>query len=162
MLGVRALVENEVAQRAGRRPDRGSVLADTRDGPAGVAPMAGRHVLRHGGVFVIAAHALMRGDPLALVEDLYGASGEPDLDFGAHKAMRDAVVMLLHLDVVIEADAADPPLREHIRLTGKGLSAGRSISSRSLRRVTPSRRIDRSSFSLVSSSPIAALTSARL
>ncbi|RXH38650.1 hypothetical protein XH99_00795 [Bradyrhizobium nanningense] len=63
----------------------------------------------------------MRGDPLALVEDLYGASGEPDLDLGAHKAMRDAVVMLLHLDVVIEADAADPPLREHIRAHGQAL-----------------------------------------
>src|SRR5699024_11508081 len=52
LLGVRALVENEVAQSAGRRPDRGSVLSDARDGPAGVAPMAGGHVLRHGGVFV--------------------------------------------------------------------------------------------------------------
>src|SRR3954469_1726962 len=36
LLGVRALVENEVAQRAGRRPDRGGVLANTCDGPAGV------------------------------------------------------------------------------------------------------------------------------
>ncbi|KTW14586.1 hypothetical protein SA9_12375, partial [Staphylococcus warneri] len=79
LLGVRAHVENEVAQSAGRRPDRGSVLSDARDGPAGVAPMAGGHVLRHGGVFVITAHALMRGDPLALVEDLYGAGSEPHL-----------------------------------------------------------------------------------
>jgi hypothetical protein len=70
--------------------------------------------------------------------------------------------MLLHLDVVIETDAADPPLGEDIGDAGNGLSAGRSTSSSNRRRVTPSRRIGRSSFSLVSSSPIAALTSARL
>lgn len=46
LLEVRALVENEVAQRAGRRVDRGGVLADAHDGPAGVAAMAGGHVLR--------------------------------------------------------------------------------------------------------------------
>ena len=39
--------------------------------------------------------------------------------------------------------------------------ASRSTCSRRLRRVTPSRRIGRSSLSRVSSSPIAALTSAR-
>jgi hypothetical protein len=71
--------------------------------------------------------------------------------------------MLLHLDVVFETDAADPPLGEDIGGdAGNGLSAGRSTSSSNPRRVTPSRRIGRSSFSLVSSSPIAALTSARL
>ena len=71
-------------------------------------------MLRHGGVFVIAAHALMRGDPLALVEDLDGTGREPHLDLGAGEAMRNAVVMLLHLDVVIETDAADPPLGEDV------------------------------------------------
>jgi hypothetical protein len=53
------LVENEVVQRAGRRADRGGVLTDAHDGPAGVAVMAEGHVLRDGGVLVIAAHALM-------------------------------------------------------------------------------------------------------
>ncbi|MGY2922931.1 hypothetical protein ACVWYP_008561 [Bradyrhizobium sp. USDA 3262] len=76
--------------------------------------MAGSHVLRHGGVLVIAAHALMRGDPLALVEDLHGAGSEPHLDLGAGEAMGNAIVMLLHLDVVIETDTADTPLGEHV------------------------------------------------
>lgn len=92
LLGMRGLVENEVAQRAGRRPDRGGVLADARDGPAGVAPMTGGHVLRLGDVFVIAGHALMCGNPLALVEDLDGAGSEPHLDLGTREAIRDAVV----------------------------------------------------------------------
>src|SRR5262245_24437212 len=66
LLGVRPLVEDEIAQGTGRRPDRRGVLADAADGPAGVAPMAGCHVLGDSRVPVVAAHALMRGDPLAL------------------------------------------------------------------------------------------------
>ena len=45
---------------------------------------------------------------------------------------------------------------------GNPLRCGRSSSSSSARRVTPSRRIGRSSLSWSSSSPIAALSSARL
>src|ERR1700692_2735515 len=141
-----------------RRVVRG-ILADALDGPAGVAPMTGCHVLRYGRVLVVAAHALMRGDPLTLVENLDGAGSEAHLDLGADEAMRDAVVMRLDLDVIVDADPADPPLGEH---AGNSFSAGRSISSSSLRGVTPSRRIGRSSLSRLSISAIAALTSARL
>jgi hypothetical protein len=49
-----------------------------------------------------------------------------------------------------------------LRWNGRGFNAGRSISSSNWRRVTPSRRIGRSSLSSVNSSPIATLTSARL
>lgn len=101
---MRALVEYQVAERGGGRPDRDCVLADTLDGPAGVAPMTGGHVLRHGRMLVVAAHALMRGDPLALVENLDGTGGEAHLDLGANEAMRNAVVMRLDLDVIIDAD----------------------------------------------------------
>lgn len=66
-----------MAQRRGGRPDDGGILADALNGPSGVAPMTGGHVLRHGRVLVVAAHALMRGDPFALVENLDGARGEP-------------------------------------------------------------------------------------
>jgi hypothetical protein len=92
--GVRALVEYEVAQYAYRRPDRGGVPADARDAPAGGStPCAPAR-----GALVVAAHARMRGDALALVEDLDGA-GESR---GAHEAVRGTVVVLLHLDVVVE------------------------------------------------------------
>src|SRR5260370_39289157 len=57
----------------------------------------------------------MCGDPLALVEYLDGARGEARLDLGADEAMRDAVVMRLGLDVIVDADPADPPLGEHVR-----------------------------------------------
>src|SRR5262245_64243895 len=109
---MRSFIENQVAQRRGGRPDRGGLLADALDGPAGVAPMTGCHVLRHGRVLVVATHALMRGDPFALVENLDGASGEAHLDFGADEAMRDAVVMRLDLDVIVDGDPADATLGE--------------------------------------------------
>ena len=44
-------------------------------------------MLRHGRVLVVAAHPLMRGDPLALVENLDGAGGEAHLDLGADEAI---------------------------------------------------------------------------
>src|SRR5258708_20992921 len=103
---MRALIEDQVAQRRGGRPDRGGILADALDGPAGIAPMTGRHVLRHGGVLVVAAHALMRGDALALVENLDGARGEARLDFGADEAIRTAEVVRPDLAVIL---ATDPP-----------------------------------------------------
>lgn len=78
-------------------------------------------LLRHGSVLVVAAHALMHGDPLALVENLDGAGGEAHLDLGADEAMGDAVVMRLDLDVIVDADPADPPLGEHIRALRQGL-----------------------------------------
>ena len=116
-----ALIEDQFAQRRGGRPDQGGILADTLDGPAGIAPVAGGHVLRDRGVLVVAAHALMRGDPFAPVENLDGAGGEADLDLGADEAMRDAVVVRLDLDMIVDADPTDPPLREHVRAPRQGL-----------------------------------------
>src|ERR1700730_13668352 len=118
---MRALIEDQFAQRRGGRPDQGGVLADALDGPAGVAPMAGCHVLRHGRMFVVAAHALMGGVPLTLVEFRDGAGGEAHLDFGANEAMRDAVVMRLDVDVIVDADPTNPPLGEHLRDLRQGL-----------------------------------------
>ena len=50
----------------------------------------------------------MRGDPFTLVENLDGAGGEAPLDVGADEAMRDAVVMRLDLDVIVDSDPAEP------------------------------------------------------
>jgi hypothetical protein len=86
ILGIR--IDYQLAQRCGGRPDPCCILADGLDGPTGGAPMAGGHVLRRRRVLVVAAHALMRGDPLALVEYLDGARGEAHLDFGANEARR--------------------------------------------------------------------------
>src|SRR6201996_9315476 len=70
---------------------------------------------------VIAAGAQMRGDPLALDKDLDGARRQSDLDLAAGEAIRDAVEVSLDQDVVIDADATQPPLGEGIRLAGQAL-----------------------------------------
>ena len=57
----------------------------------------------------------MCGDPLPLAEYLDGAGSEAHLDLGTDKAMWDAVAMRLDLDVIVDADPADPPLGEHVR-----------------------------------------------
>jgi hypothetical protein len=55
--------------------------------------VAGSDERHQGGVLMVAAHALMRGDALTLVEYLDGAGGEADLDLGANQAMGNAVVI---------------------------------------------------------------------
>src|SRR5271165_4661210 len=124
--------------------------------------MARRHVLGHGGVPMVAAGTQMSSDPLALQKDLNSARRQPNLDFAAGKAVGDAVEMALELDMVVDADPADPPLGKAIGLRRQRVEVGRSSSSNSARRVTPRRRIGRSSLSCRSNSPIAALSSARL
>ena len=110
LFGMRALFEDQFAQRRRRRSDQACVGADAVDRPAGVSPMAGRHVFGHCRVFVIAAHAQVRGDPLALEEDFDRLRGQPRVDLGAGEAMGNAVIMGDDLDVIIDANAACPPL----------------------------------------------------
>ena len=83
--------------------------------------MAGRHVFGDGRVLVVAAGAHMRGDPLALEENLDGPHRQARVDLGAGEAMGDAVVMSGDLDVIIDADAARPPFGELVRFGWKGL-----------------------------------------
>ena len=105
------MLQDQVAQRRRRWADRGGVAADALERPVGVTPVAGRHVVLHGRVLAIAAGAQMGGDPLALGEYLDGTAGEPDLDLGAGEAMRHAVIMLVDLDVIIDADPAERAIR---------------------------------------------------
>jgi hypothetical protein len=58
-----ATLDDLLAQGRRRRPDPLGVGADFVDRPVLAAAMAGRHMVVHGGVAVIAAHAQMRGDP---------------------------------------------------------------------------------------------------
>ena len=51
----------------------------------------------------------MRGDPLAVVEQLDGARGDAGPDFLAQQAMGRRVVVLVDLDVIVEPDRAFLP-----------------------------------------------------
>ena len=70
----------------------------------------------NGRVLAIAAHAHVRGDPLALEEDLDGPRRQPNVDLGAGEAIGNAVIMGGGVDVIIDADAACPPFGELIGL----------------------------------------------
>ena len=109
LFGMWARLKDQFAQGRRRRPDQARVGANAFDRPAGIAPMAGRHVLGDGRVLVVAAGAHMRGDPLALEENLDGPHRQPRVDLGAGEAMGHAVIMGGDLDVIIDADAASPP-----------------------------------------------------
>ena len=132
LLGVRPALQDQLAQGCGGGADRGGFLADALDGPVGIAPMAGRHVIGHSGVPVIAAGAQMCGDALAFEEDLDGARRQPHLDFAPGKAVRHAVEVRLDLDVVVDADPPQPPFGIGVGLAGNGLRGGRSSSRSAL------------------------------
>jgi hypothetical protein len=87
LLGMRTVFEDKFAQCHSGGADRGGIPADALDRPAGIAPMARRHVVRDGRVLVVATHALVRGDPFTLVEDLDGARGQTGLDLGTGEAV---------------------------------------------------------------------------
>ena len=63
----------------------------------------------------------MRGNALALQEDLDGARGQPCFDLGAGETIGHTVEVLVDLDVVIDADAAQAPLGQDIRFDGQRL-----------------------------------------
>src|SRR3984957_8396459 len=82
LLGMGPGLQDLLAQGRGRRADLSGVVPDALDRPAGVAPMAGRHVLGNGRMLLVAAAAEMDGDAFAFVENLDAASGQPRLDLG--------------------------------------------------------------------------------
>jgi hypothetical protein len=111
LLGMGPRFQDPFAQRRRRRPDPLRVGADALDRPAGVASVAGRHVLGERRVLAIAAAAGMSGDPFAPEKDLDGPRRQPRLDLGAQKTMRDAVIVEGDLDMIVDADAALLPFR---------------------------------------------------
>src|SRR5450756_3146221 len=88
------MLQNQLAECRRRGSDQACVGTDALDRPASVTPMTGRHVFGDGRVLVIAAHAHVRGYPLALEEDFDRLHGQPRVDLGAGEAMGNAIVML--------------------------------------------------------------------
>ena len=108
------MLKDLLAQGGGRRTNTGGILANARDRPTSVAAVTGRYVLRHGSVSAVVARAQMRGNALALQEDLDRARRQPRLDLGAGKEIGHAVEVIVELDVVIDADATQAPLGQNI------------------------------------------------
>jgi len=115
------MLQDQLTERRRRRSDQARVGADALDRPAGVIADGWTACVPLPRVFVIAAHALVCGDPFSLEEDLDRPRGQTCINFGAGEAMRDAVIMGGNLDVIIDADATGAPFGELVRFARKGL-----------------------------------------
>ena len=121
LLGVRSLLQDEIAERRGCRADECGIPADAADGPVGVTAMTGGHVVGDGGVLAVAASSHVHGDPLAPDEDLHAAASQPHLDLAAREAVGHAVEVALDIDVIVDADTAHAPFGEDVGLGRQGL-----------------------------------------
>jgi len=85
--------------------------------------MAFGHVLSHG--MVIGGEAAhMRGDAFAAMEDLYRVSGEACFQLLVGELIRNAVIVAIDLDMVVDVHAHRRPVSHDIALGGKRLQRG--------------------------------------
>src|SRR5450759_3531180 len=96
------MLQDQLAECRRSRSDQARVGTDALDCPASVTPMAGRHVFGDGRVLVIAAHAHVRGDPLALEEYFDRPRGQPRVDLGAGEAMGNAIVTVSYTKLTLQ------------------------------------------------------------
>ena len=103
-------------------------INDPRRRPLQVFLMRFRHMFCKGGVLALLETPLMGHDSPVIQEDLHGIGAKKDLDLLSSELVRNAVVVLLDVDVIVdvyrrllEADISVP-------LFGKGLKA-RSLKS---------------------------------
>jgi hypothetical protein len=61
----------------------------------------------------------MSGHSLAFNESFHGGGSEPYMELFVHQAKRNTIVVMLHLDVVVDVDRGHPPLGILIRSFGK-------------------------------------------
>jgi hypothetical protein len=63
---------------------------------------------------MFATHPQMRGDALSSEEDFHRSGGDAYVNFAAYEPIGNAIVVLVDLDVIVNADTAKLPLGEHI------------------------------------------------
>ena len=119
LLGMRPIGENTFAEQRDVRSNCRRLPADALDRPVGKAAMGRWHMLRRRRVLAIAARAPVSGDPLTFVEDLDGVGRDPRLDLLTGKPIGHGVIMLVDIDMIIEASPADFPFRKDISLDGQ-------------------------------------------
>ena len=76
-------------------------------------------MLRRRRVLAIAARTPVSGDPLTFVEDLDGVGRDPRLDLLTGKPIGHGVIMLVDIDMIIEAGPAVFPVRKDLSLDGQ-------------------------------------------
>src|SRR5438445_10236528 len=86
--------------------------------------MRGRHVFFESGVSVGNKASDVSRHALAFKKGFHGTGGKSHIQFFPNEPERDAVVMPLDLDVVIDINPGHSPLGIFIRHIGKRLSLG--------------------------------------
>ena len=105
LFGGRHAFELEGDQALGVRPHRGTPGDELAGRPLAVGLVRGGHVLGGGRVCTASGIDRVHGDAAMLAVDLQRGRARLDLDFGASKAVRYAVVVALELDVVVGDNA---------------------------------------------------------
>jgi hypothetical protein len=62
--------------------------------------------------------------PLAFLESFHGVGGQPDIELFSQQAERDAVVVFVDLDLVVDVNGGQFPLGVFIALFGKSQRVG--------------------------------------
>src|SRR5207237_7116879 len=83
--------------------------------PVSISSMALWHMLAHGRVFAAGRRTHVDRDAIAAMEQLDGTRGDPRPQRLAQQPMRHRVVVLLDLDVIIEAGLALLPFGVDVR-----------------------------------------------
>ena len=107
------LAQDDLDQRRGVAADLAGLPLDPLRRPVGVALVARRHVLAHRRVLSVRGRSQVRGDALAVMEHLDRARRDPRPHRLAQQRVRHRVVVLLDLDVVVEAEPGIPSIRAY-------------------------------------------------
>src|SRR5271155_263670 len=124
LLGMSPVFQDQVAQERRGRTDTGCLAPDPLDGPAGIATVAGWHVIGLGRVLAIAAGAHMDGDAFTLEEDLNRPRRQAHLDRLARKAIGHGIEMPVDIDVIVDTDPPRSPFGEDIGLDRQRFEEG--------------------------------------
>ena len=109
LFGMAAFAQDEVDKGCRIRPDPAGLRPEPLGRPVGIAPVGAGHVRGHGGVFAIGRRPPVSGDALAAMEDLDGGCRQARPNLVAQQAVGNRVIVLLDLDVIVEADPALKP-----------------------------------------------------
>jgi hypothetical protein len=109
LFGMRPAGEDGDDQSFGARANTPPPALEALRAPLGITTMGAGHVLGIGAVEPAAIAPGMSGDALAAVEHLDGVCGDADVDLLADQGVRHRIEEALYLDVVIKADAGQPP-----------------------------------------------------
>ena len=117
LFGMRLAAHDNFNEGFGAWTNLGSLTHDTLRRPVGVAAMGARHVVGQRRVPAIAGPAHVTRNTLALlVEGLHRAGRKSHPQLLTHQRVRHRVVVLVNLDVIVDAGAAFLPGSELVGL----------------------------------------------